>query len=165
MKDQDPNSIKESIRHYIRQYDAYSKTIDRIKETCKLPTKELEKIPRNIQEYRDVQNSIIKQIDDEKTARIKLVENKTKNKTKIVKSFERQQKLQIKLMEIESKITVFEQMNNIVPICSDVPGGIAPAIAREYRNLTKKLNQAKKVFPDLMKEVELETGIQYSEPI
>lgn len=82
-----------------------------------------------------------------------------------MKSFGRQQKLQEELIEIESKIKIIEQMNNIVPICSEVPGGVAPAIAKEYRNLVKKLAHARKIFPELMKEVEIETGIQYSVPI
>ena len=158
---QDSQTIKETIRHYLEQYDIYLKTIVLIQDTCNQSLKEQENLPKKILLNLFRQRELIKKILEEKVYRGNFTDIKEKSGKKFLSSFERQQELQMQLLRLESKLQLLQQKYDIIPICSEVPGGIAPTIVKDYKNLVENLALVKKNHPDLLEEVEEETGIHY----
>jgi predicted RNase H-like nuclease (RuvC/YqgF family) len=159
------DQVKASIIQYLQDFEGYGNAISKIMEECKKSKKEKTNQDAKIAEIREKQEVLMNKIRDEDKLQRELLVNRYQNRDKLEKSIMREQKLRMNVFAFERKKTEYELEKGITDTCTDMPTGVSEETIQRYKEIFARLQHAQKVFPDIEKEVEAETGIHVFTPI
>lgn len=159
-----PEAIKESIRQYLMQVDGFSKAIEDIRKKCFIPRAELEKLPKRVKEARQVQEKIFDELQGLEYQLESAINKQNPSMKKLDKIHDKIQEKRQQLLDAEDRLNKLEGNLEIHESCQNDGDEIEESLREDYQAVVQKLLNARKMFPDLYKEVEDETGIHFFTP-
>lgn len=156
--------IKETIKGYLLQFDAYAKLISDILKKCDMPLDEVHSVPLERQHLKEQQSMIARKIIEEGFMQNDSLNEEMQEKRKMERIFKKTHKLELKLIDIDTKIKKLEEKQELINDCTDTAPQMKEIYSKDYKMILKKLEDARKNFPDVYKEAEDEVNIHFLTP-
>ncbi len=154
-------TIKESIKQYLLQFDGYAKAIQEIKHACK-DIDALKDVPERVIKDNEKKLDLIKEINVDEFEIKALLNDEMqggKQEKKLEKLMKKLHDHEMELIKLSDAIHQEERDAERVQGCNRSSGEMLDDIQHNYKSLFEKLSHARKVFPGIYAEAEKESGI------
>ncbi|HME55907.1 MAG TPA: hypothetical protein VKM55_27135 [Candidatus Lokiarchaeia archaeon] len=156
--------IKETIKGYLAQFDIYAKLITEIVKRCDMTLDEVHGVPLELQHLKEQRSIIARKIIEESFLQNDDLNENSQEKRKMERIFKKTRGLEVKLIDTDAKIKKFEEKQEVINDCTDTAPEMKETYSKDYRMIFKKLEDARKNFPDIYKEAEDEINIHFLTP-
>jgi len=164
--DFDREEIAQAIKQDLYQFESYSNAIAQLHELCsKITNEDIEKMPSDVQEWKQKQKEISGRIIEESTVLKGLINQKKQNDRKIEKIYKNITVLNARLLDIDERLKKKDKIAESTKACTETGPKLRTALSTQYKLVMDKLLHARKHYPAIYAEVEQETGIHFFTPL